>query len=208
MISAARRWTRLEVPGPERRGACERQARRLQAGELAVDGGDDLLRRGAGLFLVLHLLGPGELPDEDDGEQKHRHQERRAIGHQVLAKRTIALSHHRLERRTLPATLDGGTGHERRQSPPPSWLCARRRSRGRGGPGGAAGGASLELREGSAGRVFSRVKPAASRERQVREGPEPPLAGPTHPARDALGPWPRASAPLALPRLKPRMSAP
>src|SRR5215203_4952448 len=117
MISAARRWTRLEVPGPERRGACERQARRLQAGELAVDGGDDLLRRGAGLFLVLHLLGPGELPDEDDGEQKHRHQERRAIGHQVLAKRTIASSG--------APTADGGTGHERRQSRPPSWLRAR-----------------------------------------------------------------------------------
>ena len=133
----------LEVPGAKRRGAGERKARRLEAGELAVDGGDDLLRRGAGLFLVLHLLGPGELPDEDDGEQKHRHQERRAIGHQVLAKRTIALSHHRLERRTLPPTLDGGTGHERRQSPARSRLCARRRSRGRCGPGGAAGGASL-----------------------------------------------------------------
>src|SRR5947207_3395956 len=74
----------------------------IWAGGLAVDGGDYLLRRGAGLCLVLHLLGPGELPDEDDGEQKHRHQQRRPIGHQVLAKRTIALSHHRLERRTLP----------------------------------------------------------------------------------------------------------
>jgi hypothetical protein len=53
------------------------------------------LRRGARLDLIALLLGAGELPQEDNREQKDGHEQGRPEGHQVLTKRPIALLHHR-----------------------------------------------------------------------------------------------------------------
>ena len=93
----------------------------------------------------------------------------------------------------------------------PEWGAARARSRsrGRGGPGGAAGGASLEIKRGERGARLLPREPAASRERQDGKVGTAVRRVPTHPARDALGPWPRDfGASPALEGSTPRASAP
>ena len=64
-----------------------------------------------------------------------------------------------------------------------------------------------EMKRGERGARLLPRGPAASRERQEGKGRNRRPAGPTHPARDAFGPWPRASAPAAPLRAKAALSA-